>query len=440
MKRFLKWAAGRRRGARDRRIPGVPVLHPAVLHRRRPRHSASDGRRRAAVTDIADPAERAIAERGRYIVMTAGCIGCHAADGSQGPDLSQYLGGGGLKIQTPHATYVSRNLTPDKETGLGRRTDDEVKRVLRSGTFPDGHVVEGTAMPWPDFSNWTEEDRHAVVVYLRHLKPIHHVTPEPVRAGRSRFLGRSSRTTAEKTTERRGPNAESRGRRAPRAGVRQGQKGVRVVSDPDWWVAAVLLPLLVGSQHEHRIPPSERRTARHHRLAPASATARRRGVYFLLAAFAVLVLGGGTALSYYVDALWFGVARLRRRLLENAERPGRDLRRLRPRHLLSFSTARFSRSSRRGSAISPAADPDQRPADRAAGRTGDPADGARRSAARRGGQRRRHDGRMADAGAVLVRRAAQLPASAQRSSIRSSAGRSPSICSRCRRGSWSAAG
>jgi mono/diheme cytochrome c family protein len=133
-----------------------------------------------AVTDVADPAERAIAERGRYIVMTAGCNGCHAIVGPQGPDLTKYLGGGGLKIQTAHATYVSRNLTPDKETGLARRTDDEVKRVLRSGTFSDGHVVAGTAMPWPMFSNWTEEDRHAVVVYLRHLKPIRHATPEMV--------------------------------------------------------------------------------------------------------------------------------------------------------------------------------------------------------------------------------------------------------------------
>jgi mono/diheme cytochrome c family protein len=131
------------------------------------------------VTDIADPAERAIAARGRYIVMTVGCIGCHAQNGAQGPDLTKYLAGGALKIQTAHGTYVSRNLTSDKETGLGRRTDDEVKRVLRSGTFPDGHVVAGTAMPWPVFSNWTEEDRHAVVVYLRHLKPIRHATPEP---------------------------------------------------------------------------------------------------------------------------------------------------------------------------------------------------------------------------------------------------------------------
>ncbi len=145
--------------------------------------------------------ERAIAARGRYIVMTTGCIGCHATNGSQGPDLTKYLAGGALKIQTPHGTYVSRNLTPDQDTGIGRRTDDEVKRVLRSGTFPDGHVVPGTAMPWPLFSNWSEEDRHAVVVYLRHLKPIAHRIPgSGRRQRRSRSPARSSRTTPARTT------------------------------------------------------------------------------------------------------------------------------------------------------------------------------------------------------------------------------------------------
>jgi len=131
------------------------------------------------VTDIADPAQRAIAARGRYLVTTHGCIGCHATNGSQGPDLTKYLAGGALKFQTPHGTFISRNLTPDQETGIGRRTDDEVKRVLRSGTFPDGHVAIGSVMPWPAFSNWSEEDRHAVVVYLRHLKPIAHRIPDP---------------------------------------------------------------------------------------------------------------------------------------------------------------------------------------------------------------------------------------------------------------------
>lgn len=131
------------------------------------------------VADIADPGERAIASRGRDLVVRSGCIGCHATNGSQGPDLTKYLAGGGLKFQTAHGTFVSRNLTSDKETGLARRTDDEVKRVLRSGVFPDGHVAPYSVMPWGSFSNWTEEDRHAVVVYLRHLPAIRHEIPEP---------------------------------------------------------------------------------------------------------------------------------------------------------------------------------------------------------------------------------------------------------------------
>jgi hypothetical protein len=131
------------------------------------------------VTDISDPVQRAIAEHGRDIVVRTGCIGCHASNGPQGPDYTKYLAGGGIKILTPHGTFISRNLTPDPDTGLARRSDDEVKRVLRSGVFPDGHVAPSTAMPWANFSNWTEEDRHAVVVYLRHLKPVRQQIPDP---------------------------------------------------------------------------------------------------------------------------------------------------------------------------------------------------------------------------------------------------------------------
>ena len=36
-------------------------------------------------------------------------------------------------------------------------------------------------MPWNVFSNWTEEDRHAVVTYLRQTKPIKHTIPDPMR-------------------------------------------------------------------------------------------------------------------------------------------------------------------------------------------------------------------------------------------------------------------
>ena len=35
-------------------------------------------------------------------------------------------------------------------------------------------------MPWASFSYWSEEDRYAVIVYLRHLPAVRHATPEPV--------------------------------------------------------------------------------------------------------------------------------------------------------------------------------------------------------------------------------------------------------------------
>ena len=163
MKKFLKWAvlvvlvvAIVGFGAFLYPIPPFLIAAPETFSK-----PVSDAP--PPVTGITDPAERAIAERGRYIVMTTGCIGCHATNGPQGPDYSKYLAGGGLKLNTKQGTFVSRNLTPDKDTGLARRTDEEVERVLRSGTFPDGHVVPPTVMPWANFSNWTEEDRHAVL-------------------------------------------------------------------------------------------------------------------------------------------------------------------------------------------------------------------------------------------------------------------------------------
>jgi mono/diheme cytochrome c family protein len=145
------------------------------------------------VSSITDPGERAIAERGRAIVVRIGCIGCHATNGSQGPDYTKYLAGGGIRFETLHGTLVSRNLTPDAETGIGRRTDAEIMRVLRSGVFPDGHVTGYTNMPWADLSNLTEEDRHAVVVYLRHLPPLRHVIPNPDPERRLTTVGATER-------------------------------------------------------------------------------------------------------------------------------------------------------------------------------------------------------------------------------------------------------
>ena len=41
-------------------------------------------------------------------------------------------------------------------------------------------VTSRRPMPWANFSNWSEEDRHAVVVYLRHLPRVRRQIPDPV--------------------------------------------------------------------------------------------------------------------------------------------------------------------------------------------------------------------------------------------------------------------
>ncbi len=126
---------------------------------------------------ISDPRERLLAEHGKYIVLTHDCSGCHTA-GDNGPDYAKYLAGGTKHIIPGFGTVVSRNLTPDDETGLGTYTDEEILAVLRSGLMRDGRLVHDRVMPWAVWSNWTEEDRRAVVVYLRHLKPVHNKIPE----------------------------------------------------------------------------------------------------------------------------------------------------------------------------------------------------------------------------------------------------------------------
>ncbi len=131
-----------------------------------------------ALDAIADPAERAIAERGKYIATASDCSGCHTPLGDQGPKWEQYMAGGNPTAFRGYGTFNTRNLTPDPVTGLARRTDEQVQRVLRSGLLPEGRVAHYRDMPWAAYSNWTPEDRYAVLVYLRHLKPVEHHVPD----------------------------------------------------------------------------------------------------------------------------------------------------------------------------------------------------------------------------------------------------------------------
>jgi mono/diheme cytochrome c family protein len=118
-------------------------------------------------------ADEAQIARGKYLVGVAGCSDCHTPGGMLGsPDMKRYLGGSDVGFSIPtQGVFVGSNLTPDKETGLGRWTADEIVTAIRKGKRPDGSGLSGM-MPSASFSRLTDEDAFAIAAFLQSLPPV----------------------------------------------------------------------------------------------------------------------------------------------------------------------------------------------------------------------------------------------------------------------------
>jgi hypothetical protein len=73
-------------------------------------------------------------------------------------------------------TLVAPNITPDRETGAGNFTDDQLARAIREGISHDGQTLF-PMMPYTHFRRMSDEDLASVIVYLRSLPPIRHELP-----------------------------------------------------------------------------------------------------------------------------------------------------------------------------------------------------------------------------------------------------------------------
>jgi len=90
------------------------------------------------------------------------------------------MGAEGAKLSwKPMGTVWARNLTANRETGLGAWTDAEIARAIRSGIAKDGRALHWQAMIWDHASNWDEEDVRAMIAFLRALPPMRRVIPAP---------------------------------------------------------------------------------------------------------------------------------------------------------------------------------------------------------------------------------------------------------------------
>lgn len=123
------------------------------------------------VTSVPDVPRTDKVKYGEYLAGPVGhCIECHTPLADGGYDWSR-TGQGGREFEGPWGISVSRNITPHPTDGLGKWTDTEIKRTIRTGISRDG----GQLYPPMGFSFYAkvkEEDLDAICAYLRMLKPL----------------------------------------------------------------------------------------------------------------------------------------------------------------------------------------------------------------------------------------------------------------------------
>lgn len=178
------------------------VISVTVLARPGTRPGERTTSKTAAGTRPESAISKSVVERGRYVVITHDCGGCHGGvdpsskgwlAGMTGPEQEFLVG---PCYVTPGATPCfhtrPRNLTPDNMTGLGRFTERQIFNALRYGLrpedTPDVEITSATPgegnfpihphylappMPWPAWRHMPDSDLVAIAAYLKHgLKPV----------------------------------------------------------------------------------------------------------------------------------------------------------------------------------------------------------------------------------------------------------------------------
>lgn len=129
-------------------------------------------------------ADEAQIARGKYLVIAGGCTDCHTPGYFLGaPDMERYLGGSDVAFEMPGlGAFLGRNLTPDKETGLGNWSADDIVKALTTGVRPDGRVL-APIMPYHALAQLSEDDRYAIAAFLQSVKPVSHEVAGPFGVG-----------------------------------------------------------------------------------------------------------------------------------------------------------------------------------------------------------------------------------------------------------------
>ena len=163
----------------------------------------------ASFARAADPAPAAGEEvtRGRYLVSTSGCHDCHTpfklTPQGAAPDMDRALSGHPEQLVMPPAPQLpagpwlvsiaatntafagpwgvsfTANLTPDKDTGLGKWTARTFIDTIRTGRHRGRGREILPPMPIPVYRNFTDQDLAAIFAYLQSIPAIRNKVPAP---------------------------------------------------------------------------------------------------------------------------------------------------------------------------------------------------------------------------------------------------------------------
>ena len=112
----------------------------------------------------AQPPSAAEIARGKYIFGATGGCGCHTVP-------KQPVNAGGRKYDGPFGTVYSSNITPDRETGIGGWTDEQIITAIRLGRRSNGERLL-PVHPYTVFNGMGAEDLKALVAFLRTLPAV----------------------------------------------------------------------------------------------------------------------------------------------------------------------------------------------------------------------------------------------------------------------------
>jgi len=128
-------------------------------------------------------------ERGEYLTTILGCGGCHTEGALLGQQSGPWLAGSKVGIaysdyeEGDHPSIVfPANLTDDRATGLGRWSEKEIARAIRTGMGHSRDILI-PVMPWPNYSLLTDDDARAIAAYLKSLPAVERPIPDNISAG-----------------------------------------------------------------------------------------------------------------------------------------------------------------------------------------------------------------------------------------------------------------